>query len=123
MGTITGGTKTKSGKDRVVPIHPKIRGIVEVRLKGSGDFLFSYNDHKCHDTTYRALWGTVMQTADLQHTPHDCRHTFRSRLDSAGANKRCIDLMMGHKSIDVGERVYTHKTLDELKAAIELVTD
>jgi len=29
---------------------------------------------------------------------------------------------MGHKSKDVGERVYTHKTIDELKAAIELMT-
>jgi len=63
-----------------------------------------------------------MSAAAVQHTPHNCRHTFRSRLDSAGANKRCIDLMMGHKSKDVGERVYTHKTIDELKAAIELVT-
>ena len=36
----------------------------------------------------------------------------------AGANKKCIDLMMGHKSKDVGERVYTHKTIDELRDAI-----
>ena len=57
----------------------------------------------------------------LTHTHHECRHSFRSRLDSAGANKRCIDLLMGHKSKDVGERVYTHKTLDELREAIELL--
>ena len=57
----------------------------------------------------------------MQHTPHECRHTFRSRLDSAGANKVAIDLMMGHKSSDVGERVYTHKTLQELKEAINLL--
>jgi hypothetical protein len=42
-------------------------------------------------------------------------------LDSAGANKVCIDLMMGHKSKEVGERIYTHKTIEELKAAIELI--
>jgi integrase len=122
-GTITGGTKTKSGKDRIVPIHSKIRHIVENRLVDDGDYLFSYNAHKCHDTTYRILWGDIMKAAAMQHTPHDCRHTFRSRLDSASANKRCIDLMMGHKSKDVGERVYTHKTIDELRAAIELATD
>jgi site-specific recombinase XerD len=121
-GTITGGTKTKAGKDRVVPIHPKVRRIVERRLKGGGTHLFSHNGKRCNDTTYRTLWGDIMKAATMQHTPHDCRHTFRSRLDSAGANKKCIDLMMGHKSKDVGERVYTHKTLDELKAAIELIT-
>lgn len=39
----------------------------------------------------------------------------------AGANKGCIDLMMGHKSKEVGERIYTHKTIQELKDAIELI--
>jgi len=122
-GTITGGKKTKAGKDRVVPIHSKIRHIVEARLVDGGDFLFSHNGKRCSDKTYRKFWATIMQKASQQHTPHDCRHTFRSRLDSAGANKRCIDLMMGHKSQDVGERVYTHKTFEELRDAIELVTD
>lgn len=62
-----------------------------------------------------------MDELKIHHTPHECRHTFRSRLDSAGANKVCIDLMMGHKSKEVGERVYTHKTIDELKEALNLV--
>ena len=31
-------------------------------------------------------------------------------------------MILGHKSKDVGERVYTHKTVDELKAAIELIS-
>jgi len=122
-GTITGGTKTKAGKDRVLPIHSKIRGIVERRLRDGGEYLFSHEGKRCSDSTYRAFWQDIMKAAGMEHTPHNCRHTFRSRLDSAGANKKCIDLMMGHKSKDVGERVYTHKTIDELKAAIELVTD
>jgi len=120
-GTITGGTKTKAGKDRIVPIHSKIRHIVERRMNECGDFLFSYKLKQCSDFCYRVFWDKVMKAAGIEHTPHDCRHTFRSRLDSVGANKRCIDLMMGHKSKDVGERVYTHKTIDELKDAIELI--
>ena len=122
VGTIKGGTKTRAGKDRVVPIHSKIWHIVEARMKEDGDYLFSNKSKRCANESYRIRWSSIMKTAAMQHTPHDCRHTFRSRLDSAGANKRCIDLMMGHKSLDVGERVYTHKTLDELRHAIELVT-
>jgi len=121
--TIAGGTKTKAGKDRVVPIHSKIRGIVERRLETSEKYLFSHNSNRCSDSTYWLLWQSIMKSANREHTPHGCRHIFRSRLDSAGANKKCIDMMMGHKSKDVGERVYTHKTIDELKTAIELVTD
>jgi len=120
-GTITGGTKTKAGKNRVVPIHSKILHIVEARMQEDGAYLFSYKGNQCGSTTYRVFWREIMETAKMEHTPHECRHSFRSRLDSAGANKRCIDLMMGHKSNDVGERVYTHKTIDELKAEIELV--
>ena len=59
----------------------------------------------------------------MQHVPHECRHTFRSRLDSAGANRVCIDRLMGHKSGNTGERVYTHKTIEELRANIELITN
>ena len=62
-----------------------------------------------------------MKALNLKHTPHECRHTFETRLDNAGANRKCIDIMMGHKSRDVGNRVYNHKTLDELRIAIELI--
>jgi len=119
-GTMKGGTKTKAGKDRIVPIHSKIRHIVERRMEDGNKHLFSYNDKKCGGTTYRTFWRDIMDRLGMQHTPHECRHTFRSRLDSAGANKRCIDLMMGHQSGDIGERIYTHKTFNELKTAIEL---
>ena len=29
--------------------------------------------------------------------------------------------MMGHKSLEVGERVYTHKTIEELHRAIRMI--
>jgi integrase len=122
QGTLTGGTKTKAGKGRIVPIHPKIVQFVQNRLNEGGEYLFTYNGKKIIPRQYYQFWDAVMKQAGMSHTPHESRHTFRSRLDSAGANKKCIDLMMGHKSKDVGERVYTHKTIQELKDAIELIT-
>lgn len=120
--TMTGGIKTAAGKDRVVPIHSKIQQIVQERVEQSkSGYLFEYNGNKLSLSQYYILWGGIMRQLQMQHTPHECRHTFRSRLDSAGANKKCIDLLMGHTSKDVGERVYTHKTLDELKDTINLL--
>jgi integrase len=121
-GIIRGGTKTKAGKDRAVPIHSKLREIVLKRISECGEYLFSYDGNKCTMKQYYGIWRRIMKKLGMNHTPHECRHTFRSRLDSAGANKRCIDLIMGHKSKDVGERVYTHKTVQELKDTIELIT-
>ena len=122
--TMTGGTKTAAGKNRVVPIHSKIQSIVQSRFESSKNgFLFEYNGKKLNETQYRVFWGDIMESLQMQHTPHECRHTFRSRLDSAGANKVCIDRLMGHKSKGTGERVYTHKNIEELRLNIELITN
>lgn len=119
--TLTGGTKTKSGKNRIVPIHPKIQTLIKNRYNPDAKYLFGNNGSKISTITYYNHWNKIMDSLNIKHTPHECRHTFRSKLDSAGANKKCIDLLMGHKSKDVGERVYTHKTVDELREAIELI--
>lgn len=120
--TFKGGTKTASGKDRIIPIHSKIFEIVQRRVQEGNEYLFTENGKKLSSAKYYEKWNVIMDELKLNYTPHECRHTFRSRLDSAGANKVCIDLMMGHKSKEVGERIYTHKTLEELKFAIELIT-
>lgn len=119
--TITAGTKTKNGKNRIVPIHPKILPYIKKRYTEGNEFLFSFNGKHCSPTQYYIFWNEIMDKLNIKHTPHECRHTFRSRLDSAGANKVCIDLLMGHKSKEVGERVYTHKTIDELIQTIALL--
>lgn len=121
VGTMKGGTKTKAGKDRIVPIHSKIRPLIEARLAVGGHRLISYNGKPCSQRQYRLFWLNTMKALRMKHTPHECRHTFESRLDSAGANRKCIDLLMGHVSKDTGNRVYNHKTLEELKSAIELI--
>ena len=70
---------------------------------------------------YRLIWKSLAERLHIPGTPHSCRHTFESMLDSAGANRKCIDMIMGHVSKDTGNRVYNHKTLKELQAAVELV--
>lgn len=119
--TMKGGIKTKAGKDRLVPIHPKIENFIRKHKAEGYKYLFTYNGKKLSTSQYYIFWNSIMSELGMEHTPHECRHTFRSRLDSAGANKVCIDLMMGHKSLDVGERVYTHKTIQELKDTIILL--
>lgn len=121
-GTITGGKKTKAGKNRVIPIHSKILQLVQNRMATEGEFLISYDGKVTSESNYRKQWKKLMEEFEMSHSPHECRHTFRSLLDSAGANKVCIDRLMGHKSTGIGERVYTHKTIEELRTNLELVT-
>ena len=122
--TITGGIKTAAGKNRIIPIHSKIVEIVKKHyLASKGGYLFEYKNAQTPLSTFTRYWDNIMQLLEMKHTPHECRHTFRSRLDSAGANKVCIDRLMGHKSVGTGERVYTHKNIEELRLNIELITN
>lgn len=119
---ILGGMKTEAGRNRIVPIHPDLMPIVRKRYQASsGEYLFEKDGHAFSDYQLRKTWTSVMKQLQMEHIPHECRHTFRSRMDSAGANKVCIDKIMGHKSEGVGERVYTHKTIQELKKAIRIL--
>lgn len=120
--TMTGGIKTAAGRNRIVPIHPRIREIVTRRLAESvSGRLFEYHGKPLSKTQLRRMWDKLMTDCGMHHTPHECRHTFRSRLDSAGANKVCIDRLMGHASHGTGERVYTHKTIGELRENLLLI--
>ncbi|MDR1409986.1 MAG: tyrosine-type recombinase/integrase [Oscillospiraceae bacterium] len=123
-GTMLGGVKTSAGKNRIVPIHSLIRPFIKARLAEDGAYLLCGTEKSLpmSETYFRKHWGMVMERLEMVHVPHDCRHTFETLLDAAKANRKCIDLMMGHKSKDIGQRVYNHKTLNQLKESVELVT-
>lgn len=123
---IKGGNKTDAGKNRIVPIHPRIQKFIENKLKNSTSNLLTHYPNTLTQISYqdyrKMTYDPLMQYLGFEHVPHETRHTFRSQLDSAGGNKVSIDLLMGHSSSSVGEKVYTHKTLKELRDTIELLS-
>lgn len=116
-----GGIKSSSGKDRIVPIHEKIKPLVEALIKQNSIYLFSYQGTKISQSKYYEFWNEIMKKIEADKTPHEARHTFETNLDNAGGNRKCIDMLMGHKSKDVGNRVYNHKTIDQLRDTINLL--
>ena len=121
-GFLVTGSKTAAGKGRVVPIHPLIFDLVQARVNHHSKYLLGEGERPVTETTYRNRWKEIMQRLDMSHTIHDCRHTFRTKLYNAGVDELTINLIMGHKSKNVGERVYTHQTIEQLKAKTKLVT-
>ena len=57
----------------------------------------------------------------MYHTPHETRHTTASLLDSAGINDTTIKMILGHARKGVTKAVYTHKTLSELRKAVDIL--
>ena len=122
--TLTGGIKTSAGKNRIVPIHNDLLPII-VKHHSNSEYLFQFDENQDTEqfrVKFSKQWKEKMNALNFHHLTHDCRHTVRSKLDSAGANKVSIDRIMGHVSKGIGERVYTHKTVQELRDTINLLS-
>ena len=117
--TFKGGVKTAAGKNRIVPIHSEIQSFVCKRLSEGHSTLLGVSQ-----ATYRKIFNDTLLSVCIteKHTPHYCRHTFATLLDNAEANPICIKRLMGHSSgNDTTEKVYTHKDIEQLRKAIEMI--
>jgi integrase len=121
--TIKGGIKTEAGKNRIVPIHPKIFSLVETRVKENHELIIvNFKDEEMrYDNYYRERWMPIMEQLGMKHKPHDCRHTFATLLNNAEANKTSIKKLIGHNSFITSEKIYSHKDIEELRKAVESI--
>lgn len=107
-------SKTAAGI-RKIPIHHKILDYLAER-KASGQI--------CPCATYdsfRRLWDKAMDAVRMKHTPHECRHTLATLLDRAEVNETTTRTILGHARPGITKGVYTHKTLADLRKAIDRV--
>lgn len=70
---------------------------------------------------YGSYWKPLMEDLDMNHYPHDTRHTCISLLTIAGINDKIIRKIVGHKGQNVTEIVYTHFMIRELQDAINKI--
>lgn len=78
----------------------------------------------CQSPTYdsfRRRFDAVLKQLSMHHSPHECRHTLASMLDSAGVNDTVVKMILGHARRGVTKGVYTHKTLRELRKAVDIL--
>lgn len=116
-----GGSKTKAGKDRIVPIHPCIYNFVKSRIDTDGTLL------NMNKVTYRMFrFYPILEKLGIvgnsKHTPHDCRHTFSALCEKYGVRENDRKRMLGHSfGNDVTNAVYGHRTLEELRSEIKKI--
>lgn len=117
-----GGFKTTAGTNRIIPIHNKIHSLIEHRMISNSKYLITNDEGSkmSYDSYYNA-WNKIMRKLKLDHTPHNSRHTFATLMDNSGANKLSIKKIMGHSSEGVTDSVYTHKDVEQLVLAIDML--
>lgn len=109
-------SKTNAGI-RSVPIAEKVVPILE-RHTGSEYVFTNTSGRKFQDSTFREVYWNRM---DLNHYPHDTRHTCVSLLTEAKVDERIIKSIVGHKGSGVTEQVYTHIGMDAKLEAINKI--
>lgn len=121
---ITGGIKTDAGRDRIVPIHPKILPIIKRWHNKPGEFLFSTDEGKkvsykkfCNEYYYPALEEFGLP----RFTPHTTRHTFGSMMAKAEASTLAIQKIIGHSDYSTTANIYSHVNIEFLKEAIRKI--
>lgn len=118
-------SKTNAGV-RVVPIADKVLPFWQSFMSRSQcAYAVSTQDGKKHlsyDNFKKRYWFPLMEQLNMNHLPHETRHTCISRLVIAGVNQTIIKKIVGHKSImNLTEKVYTHIEIKELLEAINRI--
>lgn len=129
-GTMRGGLKTDAGKNRIVPIHSLIMPLIEKRISEANTMHSKYlfNDINGQQGTYmtydkyRKRFAKVMKCLDMKHRPHETRHTFITKAKSCNVDEYILKLIAGHAIKDITEKVYTHRTIEQLKSEMEKIT-
>ena len=122
-GYLQGGLKTDAGKNRIIPLHPKIRPYLDRWLARGGDTIICGEDGKSlHSDQYRALFSPLMEKVGaVGATPHWCRHTFATKLHTAGVDELTTKWLMGHSTKSDITAHYTHETIAVLAAAMQKI--
>lgn len=124
---ITGGMKTENGRDRNVPIHPRIENIITSCLADAksvnSEYLFVMPNRRQHNqltpldyNRYYKNFSKIIETLGLNpdHKPHDGRKRFVTAAKKAGLSEYVIKRIIGHSIADITEAIYTERDIDWL---------
>lgn len=123
--------KTDAGKQRIVPIHSKIRYLVkrnyEFAVSIGSEYLFN-DKGQTHSGSWAVTYDKyanrfkkVISQLNLnpEHRPHDPRITFITMGKKSGVDEYALKEMAGHSIQDITESVYTLRDLEWLRQDIE----
>lgn len=120
--TITGGLKTDAGKDRIIPIHPKIQKYIRKwYIRSQGALIFKDDYTPITPDYYRKyIYFPLLEQLEIpRKTPHSTRHTCATLLAKSGADTLAIKQFLGHTDYAFTANVYTHENIEFLQSEIQ----
>ena len=130
-GILTGGIKTEAGKDRAVPVSPKVLPIIEEHVTNCHGFLFPRENGEQMTVAYFRdyCFYPVLAAAGIQpiptaehpayYTPYSCRHTFANLLKGAPGSDVDKAKLIGHADYSTTKKMYQSAELEAMRKIIE----
>ncbi len=120
---LQGGIKTAAGKDRIVPVHPKIKPYLSEWLKRDGERIICEDDGAkvSYNVYFKRFAKIAAELGAPNATPHWCRHTAASRMRMAGMEELAVKRILGHSDKDITDH-YTHVDIAFLSSEIQKVS-
>ncbi len=113
-----GGSKTKAGIDRIIPICEKLLPIIkDLAEKSTSERLM--NDYR--DKTTVIKMGDIFRKkiGMSKHGSHDCRYTFVSLMEEKGVPLLTTQKIIGHSAKNLTQDLYTKKDIKSLLEAVD----
>jgi len=116
--------KTKSGKNREIPINNRLLAVLKEQKKlKKSDHVFPNPETNKPFRSIRHSFENACRRAKIHDLRfHDLRHTFACRMIQKGCDIETLRDLLGHHSISVTER-YIHTNLDQKRSAVELLSE
>lgn len=115
------GSKTDAGKDRIIPIHDYIKPIIIELLNKHPNYLIMDKRKDIVNTYHRDLFNPLMIKLGYDKVPYACRHTFTTLAKLYNVDSFARKRIVGHKSNDLTDDVYTDIFINKLYTEINKI--
>lgn len=113
-GFFVGGSKTKTGKNRIIAVASygaeDYKNLLQQAKDCGGDLLVSsFPGNKQYKNFAKREFKQLMDELGIKgYTPYDCRHTFATIATRGGMDKQILRRVLGHADLSVTDKYYTH---------------
>lgn len=116
--------RQKTQRPRNVPLNNtlmQLLGRLQRSHRSVSGHLWHISGSPVSYTDYSNAFRRSIKRSGIEHfRPHDCRHTFASRLVQAGRSLYEVAMLLGHSSLETTKR-YAHLQVESLHHAVNLL--
>ncbi len=121
--------KGKGGKDRIVPIHPQLSGILRGfiqernRRRKESKWFFTgiHSDKRLYEKNIHEICRKISIKSGIKFTPHMLRHTFARLVCDADMNLFKLKEILGHSNVSTTQ-IYLSVSREGIKRSLGSVS-